>query len=129
EEVEREMQAPGFELAGRGDGLLDGLAGDEAPREAPRPAHAVARRHLLENAALCDEMKESLGCASQHLMGTTGSGEQMLDRARVVAQHDAFAHPEPSALGDDDAARFERLGRLLDRLASAADAEVGAARG
>ena len=55
-------------------------------------------------------------------------GEQMLDGAGVVAQHAAVAHAEPPALGDDDAARFERLGRLVDRLAPAGGAEVRAAR-
>ena len=53
----------------------------------------------------------------------------MLDRPGVVAQHAALAHAEPAALGDDDAARLERLGRLLDGLPAARDAEVRAPRG
>jgi hypothetical protein len=52
----------------------------------------------------------------------------VFDRPRVVAQDGPFADAEPAALGDDDAARFERLGRLLDRLAAAGDAEIGVPR-
>ena len=59
-------------------------------------------------------------------MRAAGRGEQVLDRPRVVAEHAAVAHAEPAAFEDDDAARFERLGGFLDRLASAGDAEVGA---
>ena len=58
-----------------------------------------------------------------------GRREQVLDRPGVVAQHAALAHAEASALGDDDAAGLERLGRFLDRLAAARHAEVGVARG
>ena len=54
--------------------------------------------------------------------------EQVLDRPRVVAQHGALADAEAAALGDDDAARLERLGRFFDRLPAAGDAEVGVPR-
>ncbi len=49
-------------------------------------------------------------------MRPAGRHEQVLDRARVVAQHGALADAEAPALGDDDAARLERLGGFLDRL-------------
>ena len=54
--------------------------------------------------------------------------QQVLDGARVVAEHAAVADAEAAALEDDDAARFERLGRLVDGLPSARHAEVRVAR-
>src|SRR5580765_7196531 len=58
-----------------------------------------------------------------------GGDEQMLDRPRVVLQHGALAHAEAPALGDDNAARFERFGGFVDRLSAARDPEVGVPRG
>ncbi len=50
----------------------------------------------------------------------------MFNRAGVVAKDVAVADAEPPSVADDDAAGFERLGGLVDSLASAGDAEVGA---
>ncbi len=48
----------------------------------------------------------------------------MLDRARIVLEHRPLAHAEPSALGDDDAARLQRFGGLFDRLPPARHRQV-----
>ena len=92
------------------------FAGDEPAGEARRLAHAVARRQRLEGPAAGEEVEEGLRRAIEHQCVRPGVHEQVLDRPRVVAQHGALADAEPSALGDDDAARLERLGGLLDRL-------------
>ena len=128
--------------ARRLDRFLDGLAGDEAAREARRPAHAVARGHLSSERRFVpgDERRSSRRDRSSQrsvsqkvtdgtpLVRPAGRDEQVLDRACVVAQHDTFAHAEPAALGDHDAARLQRLGGFFDRLAAAGHAEVGARR-
>src|SRR5688572_28645210 len=54
--------------------------------------------------------------------------EQMVERARVVAQHVAVAHTQSPILGDDDPARFEWFDRVVDGLWAAGDAEVGPTR-
>ena len=46
EVIERVEQAARFDRARRLDRFGGRLAGDEPPREAPRAAHAVARREL-----------------------------------------------------------------------------------
>ena len=73
--------------------------------------------------------KNALGRAVEHQWVRPRGDEQVLDRARVIAQHGALADAEPAAFGDDDAARLERLGGFLDRLAAAGHAEVGVPRG
>jgi hypothetical protein len=50
----------------------------------------------------------------------------MVERARVVAEHVAIAYAEAAAFDHDDAARFERLGGLLDGFGAAVDSEVRA---
>ena len=61
-----------------------------------------------------EEVEESFrdGCrASVRAAGAPAGTQQVLDRARVVAQHGALADAEAAAaLDDDDAARLERLG-------------------
>ena len=52
--------------ASRDDCFLDRLAGDEAAREARRPAHAVARCEVLEDAALREKMEERLRSVVEH---------------------------------------------------------------
>src|SRR5437899_12937504 len=61
-------------------------------------------------------------------MRPTGSHQEMFDRAAVVAEDAALAHAEPSALRDDDAARLQRPGGLVDRLAAARCADVRVSR-
>ena len=53
----------------------------------------------------------------------------MLDGPRVITQHGAFAHAEPTPLRHDNPAELERLGGLFDCLPSAGDAEIGVTRG
>ena len=97
EEVERLRQPGGLDDARRGDRLFDGFAGDEAAREAAWPAHAVARRERLQDAAAGERVEEGLGDRLDHqwVRGEPApAGEQVLDRARVVAEHGALADAE-----------------------------------
>src|SRR5438445_12996164 len=57
-------------------------------------------------------------------VGSTGGHQEMLDRSLVVPEHAALAHPEASALEDDDAACLEGFGGFVDGLPAAGDAEV-----
>ena len=66
EQIERDVQAARFDGARRLDRFGDGLAGDEAAREAGRLAHAVARRELLEGLALREEVEKCFGRAIEH---------------------------------------------------------------
>ena len=131
EQVERDQHAARLDGARRLDRFGDGLAGDEAPREARRPAHAVRARPASSGCRFARGGGRRLWtrCRASSLMRPAGRREQVLDRPRVVPQHGALAHAEAPALGDDDAAGLERLGRLVDRLPSAGHAEVGVARG
>src|SRR5439155_16285712 len=61
-------------------------------------------------------------------VGTAGGHEQVFDAPPVIAQDAALAYAEPPAVGDDDAARFERFGSLVDGLTAARHAEVRVAR-
>ena len=129
EVVERVQQAACLHRAGRLDRLGRRLAGDEAAREARRPPHPVARRQLLQDGCYArgDEKKPWL--RRRALMRPAGGGEEVLDGSRVVPQHAAVAHAEPSAFEHHDAARFEQLAGLVDRLPAARHAEVRLADG
>ena len=59
-------------------------------------------------------------------MSWTGRREQVLDRARVVAQHVALAYAKAAVLYHDDSASLERLGCGVDRDYPAAHAELAA---
>lgn len=48
---------------------------------------------------------------------TTGIGQQMFERARVIPQHRPFAHSEPAAaLDENNVAADERIGSFFNRL-------------
>ena len=49
----------------------------------------------------------------------------MLDRLGVVAEHGAFAHAKAAVLGDDHAARLERLGGGGHDVAAVREIEIG----
>ena len=66
EQIQRVAQVASFERPRRLDRFLDGLPRNEAAGEAPRPAHAVSRRGLFENGALCEEVEKGPGRAIEH---------------------------------------------------------------
>ena len=96
------------------------LAGDEPPREAAAAAHAVARGERLQRLAAGEDVEESLrsGLEHQWVRGARRGDEQVLDGARVVAQHGALADAEAAAaLDEDDVAVGEHRRAGLDGLA------------
>ena len=56
--VQRQEQSALVNGTGRGDRVLEGLAGDESAREAGRVAHPDTRRDALEREAAGEEVKE-----------------------------------------------------------------------
>ena len=64
--VERVEQPLGLDAPDRRDRILDGLAGDEPPRERLRARHPVAGRQRLQCAAAGEGLKEGLGRDIQH---------------------------------------------------------------
>src|SRR4029079_17327269 len=61
-------------------------------------------------------------------VGWPRRGEQVLYRACVVAQHVPLSDPEASLVQDDDAPRFEGLGRRFDGGFATGHVDVGAER-
>src|SRR5262245_44454407 len=57
-------------------------------------------------------------------MRTPGRGEQVLNGSRVVPENAPLSHTKPPVLEHHDAAGFQRLGGVVDRLPAADDAEV-----
>src|SRR5215467_9473484 len=67
---------------------------------------------------------DALSSISPGSVSNGGRRQQMLDCAGVVAQNGAIANAEPAALTHDDAAGLEGIGRFIDGVAAAGDAEV-----
>ena len=120
-------EAAGAEGAGGLDRLVGGLAGDEAPGEAAvGGACRSARPAAAADAAPARPWKKAFDAAS-NISACGGRGrQQVLDRPGVVAEHVAIADAEPALVADDDAARFERLGGVVDGFGGRLHAEVGA---
>src|SRR5581483_4222326 len=100
-----------------------------------RRAKLVGRRMPYRDASffsvrLCARLwKKAFDAVSSiQSMRPAGGSQEVSDRARVVPKHGSFPNAEPSAFGDDDPARLEGLGRFVDRLSPAGDAEVRASR-
>src|SRR5439155_20069824 len=96
-------------------------------RSAARSLSAAACRSVMptfsgRRGARGDERKPWMRYRAS--MGSTGGHQEMLDRSPVVPEHAALAHPEASALEDDDAACLEGFGGFVDGLLAAGDAEV-----
>ena len=78
------QQAARFDCARRLDRFVDGLAGDEAAREARRLAHAVARGQLLEGARFGEEVEEGFGRAVEHQAYASVRAAGVASRCSIV---------------------------------------------
>src|SRR5262249_23052762 len=85
--IQRLQQTSLLDLSRSLDRLVDRLAGDEAPREARRAAHAVTGRNFLKSAASREEVKKRFGGVIEHAKArsaapsvrTARCDEQMFD--------------------------------------------------
>ena len=66
EVIEGRRQAGGLDDAAGVDRLVDGLAGDETPRESAAAAHAVSRRELFEGRAAGEKVEERFCSRLEH---------------------------------------------------------------
>ena len=113
--------------AGGLDRFRDALAGDEPPRKAAGLAHAVPRREAFQGVLLGEERKSGFRQSLEHqCVVLRGGVEQVLDRARVVAQRDAIAHAQRLAFLDEHVARHEGRDAFVRGLPRGAHGEVGA---
>ena len=94
----------------------------------PGLTHAYDER--LQRIDPREQVKKGFWRAMKHRrwsMRDAARRQEVLDRPGIVSEHAALPDAKAPAILDDDAAPFERPGRLVDRLAAALDAEVGAA--